>query len=43
MGIKNLMSLLMDKAPESIKNTNISDLSGRTLAIDASIVILILI
>lgn len=38
MGIKNLMQLLMDKAPESISNITMESLSGRILACDASIV-----
>lgn len=38
MGIKNLMSLLVEKAPESIEKITMESLSGRVLACDASIV-----
>jgi flap endonuclease-1 len=39
MGIKQLMQLLTDKAPESITNVTLESLSGRVLACDASIAI----
>ncbi len=39
MGIKQLMQLLTDKAPDSIKNTSLDQLSGRVVACDASIAI----
>jgi flap endonuclease-1 len=39
MGIKQLMQLLTDKAPDSYKSITLDQLSGRTLAIDASIAI----
>jgi hypothetical protein len=37
MGIKQLMQLLTDKAPDSYKPISLDQLSGRVLAIDASI------
>lgn len=37
MGIKNLMKLIEQEAPDSIKNLDPRSLCGRTLAIDASI------
>jgi flap endonuclease-1 len=39
MGIKQLMQLLTDKAPESICNITMEQLSGRVIACDASIAI----
>ncbi|KAL3805415.1 hypothetical protein ACHAWO_006219 [Cyclotella atomus] len=39
MGIKNLAKLLSDEAPSSIKSVPLSSLSGRRLAIDASMAI----
>ena len=36
MGIKQLMSLIQDKAPKSIKSMHLDMLSGKTLAVDAS-------
>jgi flap endonuclease-1 len=39
MGIKQLMQLLSDKAPDSYKTISMEQLSGRVLALDASIAI----
>ena len=36
MGIKQLMSLIQDKAPKSIKSMQLDMLSGKTIAVDAS-------
>lgn len=36
MGIKKLMSLIMDKVPEAIKRREITQYGGRTVAVDAS-------
>jgi len=38
MGIHKLMDLLKEKAPECIKNSDIKFYSGRTVALDASMV-----
>lgn len=37
MGIKQLMQLLTDKAPDCYKPITLDQLSGRVLAMDASI------
>lgn len=39
MGIKQLMQLITDKAPDSFKAIGLEQLSGRVLALDASIAI----
>ena len=39
MGIKNLMSLINDKAPKAVKSMPIDMLTGKTIAIDASMAI----
>lgn len=41
MGIKQLMSLLQEKAPGCISKIMIENLTGRTIAIDASMVMLL--
>jgi hypothetical protein len=38
MGIKNLMSLLKDKAPSCIKTLDLKSYTGRSVACDASMV-----
>jgi len=38
MGIKQLMSLLQEKAPGCIKKIQLEHLTGRTIACDASMV-----
>lgn len=37
MGIKQLMQLITDKAADSFKTITLDQLSGRVLALDASI------
>jgi hypothetical protein len=39
MGIKQLMQLITDKAPESVSALSMEQLSGRIIACDASIAI----
>jgi len=39
MGIKQLMSLITDKAPKSIKHLQMDMLTGKVVAVDASMAI----
>jgi len=39
MGIKQLMSLITEKAPKSIKHMQLDMLTGKTIAVDASMAI----
>lgn len=39
MGIKQLMALIQDKAPKAIKSLPLEHLTGKTVAVDASMAI----
>ena len=39
MGIKQLMSLINDKAPKAVKSLPLDALAGKTVAVDASMAI----